>query len=455
MGILKTTYSSLFDFLTKGHARSINAKKNILFAVFIRGFSICISLVLVPMTINYVNPTQYGIWLTMSSIIGWFGFFDIGFGNGLRNKFAEALAKGEHELARTYVSTTYAILSIIIAIVLIIFFCVNPFLNWAKILNTPLEMDRELSVLAMIVFVFFCIQFVLQLIITVMTANQEPAKASFFNVLGSIISLLVIFILTKTTEGNLIFLGASLGIVPVLVLAFSTFWFYKKSYKQYAPSFKHIKFKFAKDLMTLGLKFFIIQIAAVIIYETSNIIIAQLFGPTQVTPYNIAYKYFSVIPMGFGIIMMPFWSAFTEAWVNRDTIWIKNAMKKLILIWVVISICALIMLAFSGTVYRLWVGKEIKVPISISIVMAAFVIINAWCGMFSHFLNGVGKIKLQLYSATLGAIFNIPLGILFGKYLGIYGVILSTTLLAFGSAIWSPIQYLKLINNTARGIWNK
>ena len=36
--------------------------------------------------------------LTLSSIIGWFAFFDIGFGNGLRNKFAEAIAKGDHQL---------------------------------------------------------------------------------------------------------------------------------------------------------------------------------------------------------------------------------------------------------------------------------------------------------------------------------------------------------------------
>jgi len=105
-------FSVLKNSINKGHQRSVKAKKNILASFIIRGCNIAISLVLVPLTIHYVNPTQYGIWLTLSSIIGWFGFFDIGFGNGLRNKFAEAIAKGEHELARIYLSTTYAILSI-------------------------------------------------------------------------------------------------------------------------------------------------------------------------------------------------------------------------------------------------------------------------------------------------------------------------------------------------------
>jgi len=113
------------------------------------------------------------------------------------------------------------------------------------------------------------------------------------------------------------------------------------------------------------------------------------------------------------------------------------------------------MFVFSNFIYRMWVGKEIKVPLTVSAVMAAYVIINGWCGIFSQFLNGVGKIKLQLYSGILGALINIPLAIFLGKHLGIYGVVMSTAILGIISAVWSPIQYMKIINNKAKGIWNK
>jgi O-antigen/teichoic acid export membrane protein len=211
-------YNIILKFIAKGHERSVKAKKNILASFIIKGLSIAISLVLVPLTINYVNPSRYGIWLTLSSIISWFSFFDIGFGNGLRNKFAEALANGQDELARIYVSTTYAILSIIIVIVLIIFLFINPYLNWSKLLNTTPEMAGELSILALIVFVFFCLRFIFQLLTTVLVANQEPAKASFFDFLGSLLSLIIIFILTKTTSGNLIYLGFLLFSVCGIIL---------------------------------------------------------------------------------------------------------------------------------------------------------------------------------------------------------------------------------------------
>src|SRR6476620_1989048 len=124
----------LRSLITRGHDRSVNIKKNIIGLFVIRGCSIAISFILVPLTIRYVNPTQYGIWLTLSSIVGWFSFFDIGFGNGLRNKFTEAIAKKEYDTARIYVSTTYAVITALALFCILIFVFVNPFISWTKIL---------------------------------------------------------------------------------------------------------------------------------------------------------------------------------------------------------------------------------------------------------------------------------------------------------------------------------
>ncbi len=131
----KQKFPSFFSFLNQGHERSINAKKNIIASFVIKGLSILISLILVPLTINYVNPSRYGIWLTISSIVVWFSFFDIGLTQGLRNKFAEARAKNDDSIAQVYVSTTFAILSLIFFVIWCIFFMFNNYLNWDKILN--------------------------------------------------------------------------------------------------------------------------------------------------------------------------------------------------------------------------------------------------------------------------------------------------------------------------------
>src|SRR6202012_867570 len=108
----------------------LTAKKNIAFSFLIKGGSIIISMILIPMTINYVSPIQYGIWLTLSSIIGWFGFFDIGLGNGLKNKLAEAITLKDFKAAKTYVSTTYVLMGIISGSLLVLFLIFDYFANW-------------------------------------------------------------------------------------------------------------------------------------------------------------------------------------------------------------------------------------------------------------------------------------------------------------------------------------
>ncbi len=341
---ISNTYLFFKNRINQGHHRTVKAKKNIFTAFIFKGLSIAISLVLVPLTINYVNPTQYGIWLTLSSIIAWFGFFDIGFGHGLRNKLTEAIANKKYKLSRIYISTTYAVLSLIIGVFLLFFVVLNPFLNWSAILNADTSMATELGILALIVFTFFCLQFVLQLIVTVLTADQQPGFGSVFNFLANTISLAVIFILTKTTSGNLLYLGLALGISPVLVLAVFSIWLYSHSYRQFAPSLKLVRFSMVGNILNLGVKFFMLQIAGLLLYETTNIIIAQLFGPSKVTTYNIAFKYFSIIPMVFITIMLPFWSAFTKAWMEKDIIWIKSTIKKLQFFWLGLSVTAVFML---------------------------------------------------------------------------------------------------------------
>ena len=450
-----TIYQYIINFFIKGHPRSLKAKKNIVASFLIKGFSIAISLVLVPLTINYINSSRYGIWLTLSSIVGWLSFFDIGFGFGLRNKFAEALAENKEELAKIYVSTTYAILSIIIGVVLVAFFIVNPFLNWTKILNTTPELAGELSILALIVFVFFCLRFIFQLLSTVLAANQEPAKGSFIELMGSMASLLLIFILTKTTSGSLIYLGAILSFTPVFVLIVSSFWFYRNDYKKFAPSFKFIKFKYAKDLMSLGLKFFIIQIAALVLFNTDNIIIIQLFGSKFVTTYNVSFKLFSIVVMVFNIIATPLWSAFTEAYTKNDLDWIKGTIKTLEKIWLFLILFTIILLLVSPFLFKLWLGDKVQVPFVLSVAMSSYVIVSIWQTIHVFFLNGIGKVKLQLYLVLFSSLINIPMAIFLGRKFGLVGITITSTILFAIMGIVFSIQTRKILNNTATKIWNE
>jgi O-antigen/teichoic acid export membrane protein len=441
--------------IKNSHSRSKNITKNVVVSFLLKGISIGISLLMVPMTLNYLDQERYGLWLTMSSIIGWFSLFDIGLGNGFRNKFAEALAVQDVPLARTYVSTTFALLSIIIGVVLGVFLVINPFLNWSAILNTQAESQRNLSWLALIIFTFFALQFIFKLTTSVLLAAQKSSLVDLIGVSGSLLSLVIVYLLIHIGERSLLFLGLTLSSCPVLVLIGAYFVVFNGRYQQYKPSIKYIDLKQSKSLMGLGVMFFIPQICSLIVFSTSNVIIAQLFTPAEVTVYNIAFKYFSVITLFFQIITTPFWSAFTEAFVKQDNIWIKNAVYKLILFWGIFCLGTILMILLSNFAFHLWVDDQIHIPIQITVGLGIYVCIFNWNNIFYTFNVALSKVFLQVWLSMIAGIVFIPAAILLSQRIGLIGIPLAMGLSIFPGSFISPIQYKKVINVKAQGIWNR
>jgi len=449
----------LTNFLQKmggGHERSVRAKKNIAGSLLIKIISIAVSLIVVPLTLNYVNPSRYGIWLTLSSVVAWFSFFDIGITHGLRNKFAEAKAKGDDESAQIYVSTTYAILAIVFCLIWLIFLVVNPYLNWSSLLKISPEYASDVSKLALIVFTYFCFQFVLQTISTVITADQQPAKASLINVSGQVLTLIIIIILVKTTEGSLVNLGLALCASPLLALIIANYFFFKGKYKAYRPKFSKVKFAYAKGLFNLGVVFFIIQIAGLIQFESANILISRNFGPTDVTSYNIVFKYFNILSMGFMIFLTPFWSASTEAYLKKEIEWIKNSMKKYNYLNLAFCAAGVIMLLASETIYELWLGKDVvDIDFWLSFWGFAFFMVSLYGSKYVSFLNGISALRLQFWASIFSPILYLILVFIMIDYfkMGVHTMFIAAILANFNGFILAPLQYHMIINKKKKGIW--
>lgn len=449
--------SHLKTFFRPNHNRSIQIRRQVLYSFFIKGGSLLINLAIIPLMVDVLDKERYGVWLTLSTIFLWFSNFDIGLGNGLRNKLTEAIANNNKELARIFISTTYALLSIIFLTIAFIFLCVNPFLDWNKILNTSIISTDELFLLTSITFVFFILRFIFQLIGVIYLAIHRPATNNFLIMLGNFISFIVIFILYRYWNiNNLVIMGTVLTGIPLIILILANIFAFRGKLKNYSPSFKFIQFRYSKELFVLGGQFFIIQIGAVLLFSTANILITQLFNPEEVVVYNIALQYYNIPIMVYAILLTPLWSAVTDAYTNNDYDWMKKTLRQYNLTSILFVIFIIIMTFCSPFIYKIWLSGKVQVPFTLSIAMSCYAIINILLSPYTSYINGIGKLRLSVLMVSFSIVGYIPFAIIMGKSFGSsIGIVIALCCLNVTGLYFQVKQVNVLLNKRARGIWNK
>ena len=441
---------------TMSQKRSSLLQKNILASFLIKGWSAIIVLLMVPATLHCLGEYKNGIWLTISSILLWIDNMDIGLGNGLRNKIAEYLAHGEQEHTRSLISSTFAMLTcIIIPVLLILLLLINicdPYL----VFNASPSKVTHLEQVLMVTVTLVCTSFIFKLIGNFYMGLQLPAVSNLLVALGQTLALLGTYIVLWSGSHSLMHIALVNTVAPLIVylLAFPYTFLYK--YPHLCPSYRLINLQEAKTVINMGVQFFIMQISGVILFMTSNILISNFFSPEMVTPYQITYRYFSVLLVIFTVVCMPFWNATTDAYQRNDMEWIRKATKKLRLMTIGFLFCLVVMILLSDTIYAIWIDRQTVIDIKMSIVMAVYIFILIYSMRYSYFINGIGKLRLQLYFTAAAAILFIPIAYLTTQWShDIIWFMIVMCLVNIPGLIVNRIQFSKLINGKAKGIWNK
>ncbi len=383
----------------------------------------------------------------MLSVMTWITFFDLGLGNGLRNKLAEALAKNQTDEAQSYISSAYSLIGLISFTVFVILALAAFMVPWQKVFNTQLLSTRTLSYAVLITGFFIALNFWVSLINSVLNAVQKTSLVVMGQFLINALSLVFVYVLTKTTDASLLYLATAYGVSIVGANVILSGWFYKGNLSL-LPTLS-LDFSHVRPLLNLGLQFFVIQIAVLVIFTTNKILIAQLFGPEFVTPYDVVFKFFGVITMGYAMLITPLWSSYTDAYHRGDYAWIREVMRKQLWMFGLIVLAVTVFVLMAKPVIKIWIGTELVVPVPVVLSMGLFILISTWNNIFAFFLNGIGKIRLQLYSAVLAMIINIPIAIFLTKYIGfgVEGVVLATCASLSLFAVIGPFEAYFVLRN--------
>lgn len=387
---------------------------HIALAFAVKGVSLFISLFSMPLYIKYFeNNEVLGVWYTILSLLNWIMICDLGLGNGLRNRLTEALAEGDNEKAKRYISSTYAALIVVILPISVIcgFLLGMSDLNAFFKIDAALISPEALRTSVIILLLGVCLSFVLKTVNSIIYAIQQSSLNNVLALITSIIPLIyVLFFKGASMEGNLI----ALTIVHVLALNLplllaTLVMFRGRSLKDCAPSLKYCDRTTSKKMLTFGAQFFFAQIFFMALTSTNEIMITRLFSNSAVVEYSIYYRLFTVVGSLFMLALTPLWSKVTKDLVNKKYDKIKKTNRFLYVLSALAFVVELVMVLCCQFIVNIWLSEDaITISYTTALIFAFFGGLYIFNVVLTTVANGMADLRTQIIFYGIGAALKIP-----------------------------------------------
>ncbi|MGD6831876.1 hypothetical protein ACQCT5_06915 [Sutcliffiella halmapala] len=455
---MKKILSNIKSKISKAGTNSKELIRNITGSFLIKGLAMIVSLFTMPAYMSYfTDQAVLGIWFTLISMLNWILSFDLGIGNGLRNKLVKPLVEKDDEKVKKYISSAYIILGIISGGLTIVGYICIGLLNWNNIMKiSPDILTNSTLILAVrFLFIGIMLQFFLRIIVSILYALQKTVLPSILTLITTL-SILTFMMIYKGSDmsNNIIILSiVNILAVNIPLLATTVVLFITKLRKS-IPSYKSFVKNYAYNIMKLGGVFFWIQIMFMVITSTNPILITQFYGPENVVEYLIYYKLFYLFVTLFSLITNPIWSAVSKAYAENNFTWLKKVYKYLNLVLIVGIFACLILTVFLQVVVNLWLGSNsITVSYSFGMVFAIHSGVMMYILAITSIANGVGNLKPQLICYTIAAVLKIPLIYLVSLYNDSWlNVVIINIVVMLPFVIIQSIIIFKLINKNQQKV---
>ena len=416
-------------------------KKQVSFGMIYKILSMGLSYFSIPLFLKYLGQQDYGLWMTIFSIVSWIYTFDLGIGNGLKNKLTESLTKKNYNEAREYITTGYIVLGIIAICILTLGLIGIKVIDIGKFLNIDFYSENYIKLIFEIVFAMTILNFIVFLYKTFYLSIHNSSIMNLGNFLFQLLFIISLYILNYYNKVSLITVSIIYPGINLILGLFFTKKFFNK-YKELTPSIKSFSKKKIKGIGSIGISFFIIQISVLFILTVDNLLITKYVGTDAVASYSIVSKLFQSFIVLESIISVPMWTLFLDSYIKKDKKWILNIFKKINILFLFLIIVIIVVIFLAPYIIKIWIGREIFIPKYLILLWGIFVLNRVYGDIHMIFINGTGKIHLQMWLHVLGGIINIPLSIYFIRDLdmGSSGAILGTNICMLPLAVIMPIQ---------------
>lgn len=408
---------------------------NVMGAFVVRGAALILSLFTMPAYLRFFNDnTTLGIWYTILSVLNWVLMFDLGLGNGLRNKLPACMIDKDRQKAKEYISSTYAGTCMVVLAWALIGVVVIRFVHWNTFLNIDEQSVSSYALRTSISITFggVMLQFVLKTITSILYALQKSAVVNFLQLITSALTLILVSVIPSVgTEQNLIHMAIVNAVAANIPFLIATILVFLTELKGYAPHLKDVSIGRIKEVLNIGITLLWLTLVTMVISSTNELLITKMTNSSNVVYFQVYFKIFNTISSVFALALAPIWSAVTKASAEKQYSWIRKLYDRLLTMALGVFACELLVIPFMQILVNIWLGKNyIKVDYGIAAVFAVSSSIFFLHNVNTSVGNGMSFFQIQKKWMTFAAIIDIPLAWIFVKLTGSWVGIIVANILA-------------------------
>jgi len=425
---------------TRGRARSRRLASGVATSLVSRGIAAVSPLILIPVTLNYLGSEIYGLWVTVAALTSMVLWADLGLGNGLLTKLGPCHATGDWGTARRYVSSTYALLTLITGLLVAVLWLLNGLIPWAAILNAPTEQLATVArLIALICLSAFLINIPLSMVQRVQYAYQQVAQSNLWQAGGGLLSVALAAVAVHASLAPATVIAAAVS-GPIIANVANSAWFYTTRGHRLAPRWNAVDRAIAASILRLGGQFLALSIVTSAALNSDNLIIAHAVGLEAVTNYSVPARLFAALGLVVTLVNLPLWPANGEALARGDYEWVRKMTRRMTaLSGLAVVLPAAVLVASGGRVISIWVGGTVHASFWLLIGLASWWFLIAIAGPRFMVQNASGVIGPQLIGWGVFLVVSLPTKWVVAHEFGVGGV-----------AIVGAIGYLLIVWPAAR-----
>ena len=408
-------------------ARDRRAARATMTAIVARFVGYGASFVAIPLTIGYLGVERYGVLVSLTAVTSMLVFADLGLGNGLLNIVSVAQAREDRRAASRAVSSAFFTLAGVAMVIGVIAALVIPSVSWSAVFG--IEDGRvaaEAGPAAAVLIGMFLIGVPLGIVERVRLAFQEAHITSLIAIAVAVGGLVALVIAVSFRAPLTVLVGV-IAAPPIVGLVISAVELFRRRRPWLTPSLRKVDRATSIRLVRLGILFLVLQLAVAFAYQADVVVAGVILGPPAAATYAVTLKFALLAPSLVGLFLATLWPAYTEAIARGDVPWVRQTLRRSIVVAALVSGAASVGLVVAGGwVISMWTHGAVEPPLELLIGAALWAVIYSTFNAVSMLLNAASVITFQVIAAAFMAISSVTLSVILAHAIGLPGVVWGT-----------------------------